>query len=227
MQDKTDPTPRAFGVSERGFAIETDSMAIIEAEVPEPRPYAGREWLVLRRMIHATADFELLSLADISPGAVDAGLAALRAGRAVFADTRMCAAGLVARRFDPLGCKAVCHMSDPETRAMAARNNTTRAQAAVDLAAERDDPGIWVIGNAPTALLRLLELIREGRADPALIIGMPVGFVSSAESKEELVAEKPAPYMTIRGRKGGSPAAVAAANALAQMALEENLEGGG
>jgi precorrin-8X/cobalt-precorrin-8 methylmutase len=221
MNDNDNETRGALAASARGLAIENGSMAIIEAEVPEPRPYAGREWLVLRRMIHATADFELLTLAEISPGAVDAGLAALASGRAVFADTRMCASGLVARRFDPLDCRVVCYVDAPEAASLAAQRNGTRAAAAVDLAAGRDDPGIWVIGNAPTALLRLLALVRGGKAHPALIIGMPVGFVSSAESKEELVAQRPAPYITIRGRKGGSPSAAAAANALAQMALED------
>lgn len=220
MRDNENEKPKTLEASAKGLLIENGSMAIIEAEVPEPRPYSGREWLVLRRMIHATADFELLTLAEISPGAVDAGLAALDTGRAVFADTRMCASGLVARRFDPLGSRVVCYVDAPEAAKQARERNGTRAASAVDLAAERDDPGIWVIGNAPTALLRLLELVLQGRANPALIIGMPVGFVSSAESKEELVARKPSPYITIRGRKGGSPAAAAAANALAQMALE-------
>ena len=209
------------GAAAAGTAIEGRSMEIIEAEVPEPRPFHGREWLVVRRMIHATADFELLDLAEFSAGAVETGIAALKNGCAVFADTRMCAAGLVSRRFEPLGCKVVCYVDSPEAAAAADENGTTRAAAAVDIAAEHDRPEVWVIGNAPTALIRLMELVRSGRAKPKIIIGMPVGFVSSAESKAELASTAPAPFLTIRGRKGGSPAAAAAANALAAMALED------
>jgi precorrin-8X/cobalt-precorrin-8 methylmutase len=209
------------GAAAAGAAIEGRSMEIIEAEIPEPRPFQGREWLVVRRMIHATADFELLELAEFSAGAVEAGIAALKSGCTVFADTRMCAAGLVQRRFDPLGCKVVCRVDSPQAAEAADANGTTRAAAAVDIAAELDRPGVWVIGNAPTALIRLMELARSGRAEPKLIIGMPVGFVSSAESKAELASTAPAPFLTIRGRKGGSPAAAAAANALAVMALED------
>lgn len=219
--------PKRFGMSAggaRGAAIEDESMRIVEAEVPEPRRYHGREWLVLRRMIHATADFELADLVEISPAAVDAGLSALAAGRTVFTDTRMCAAGLVARRFEPLGCSVVCYVDSPEAAVAAEKAGATRSAAAVDMAAERDDPGIWVIGNAPTALIRLIGLVGKGRANPELIIGMPVGFVSSAESKQMLADLAPAPYITVRGRKGGSPAAAAAANALADMALRSRID---
>lgn len=212
-----------------GADIEAESLRIIDSEAPEPRPYQGPEWAIVRRMIHTTADFELLSLVRFHPRAVRAGLAALSGGCLIITDTEMARAGMPRRRLDPLGCEALCLMSDPEVLARAQEQGTTRARAAVDLAVEtisRENRAvIWAIGNAPTALLRLLEHARAGRTAPALIIGMPVGFVNAAESKALLLAQADIPFIVIEGRKGGSALAACAVNALAILALEAGKEG--
>lgn len=215
--------------------IERESFRLIDAEVPEPRPFAGPAWEVVRRMIHATADFELLSLARFHPGAIEAGLTALAAGAVMVTDTEMARMGIPQRRLEPLGCRAVCLIGDPRAAEAARREGTTRTAAAVDLAVDlARGPGIvaetphaplvFVIGNAPTALLRLVDHMRAGRVRPALVAGMPVGFVNAAQSKARLAdfGDTPAgvPYITIQGRKGGSTSAAAAVNALLELALK-------
>lgn len=201
-------------------------MAIIEAEVPEPRPYAGNEWMVVRRMIHATADFELLDLVRFHPDAVSAALEALAQGGLVLTDTEMARAGLPMRRFEPFGSRVECLMNDPEVIRRAREQESTRATVAVDVAAERFGGlagAILLVGNAPTALLRILERCKEGSIAPALVLGMPVGFVNAAESKALLMEQSPVPYIAISGRKGGSALAAAALNALAQLAGDSRL----
>jgi len=199
--------------------IEKRSFEIIDAEVPEPRPFTGAKWEIARRLVHTTADFELLSLVRFHPKAVEAGLNALRSGCHIVTDTQMAKKGIPYRRLDPLGCVSVCFMNDPEVAARANRENVTRALAAVDKAAEIDGPVIYAVGNAPTALLRLLELVKRGRVAPELIVGMPVGFVNAAESKALLMEQTEIPYIAIEGRKGGSALAAATVNALAEIAL--------
>ena len=194
-------------------------MAVIEAEVPEPRPYIGPEWEIVRRMIHTTADFELLRLVRFHPKAVQAGKEALTAGCDIVSDTHMARCGMPSRRLDPLGCRTHCLMTDPRAADRARRLQTTRARAAMDLADEEIRPAVHVIGNAPTALVRLLERVDQGLSRPGLIIGMPVGFVHAAESKELLMAQDRIPFITVAGRKGGSALAACVVNALAEMAL--------
>lgn len=210
--------PEIMDIS-RGEDIEAESMRIIESEVPEPRAFAGDEWLIVRRMIHTTADFGLLELVRFHPLAVEAGRRALAAGATLVTDTEMARAGIPERRMDALSCTVRCLMRDPEVLALSSAQGCTRARAAVDFAVERLKPAIWVIGNAPTALLRLLEHVEAGRALPALIVGMPVGFVNAAESKALLMAQSKIPYISIEGRKGGSALAASAVNALAEMVL--------
>ncbi|MFZ5425755.1 MAG: precorrin-8X methylmutase [Thermodesulfobacteriota bacterium] len=200
-------------------AIEKNSFAIIDLEVLEPRPFQGPRWEVARRLVHTSADFELLGLLRFSPGAVRAGVAALRCGAVVVTDTRMCQAGIPMRRLAPLGASTLCLMDDPGLAARARELGVTRARLAVDEAAKLNGPVIFAIGNAPTALLRLLELMDEGRVRPELVIGMPVGFVNAAESKDLLIARHDVPHIAIQGRKGGSPLAAACVNALAELAL--------
>ncbi|MBI5519580.1 MAG: precorrin-8X methylmutase [Desulfovibrio sp.] len=209
----------------RGEEIEAESMRIIEAECPEPRPYQGDEWLVVRRMIHTTADFDMLNLVRFHPRAVEAGLAALSRGCILFTDTEMARAGIPDRRMDALSCSVRCLMRDPEVMTISKERGITRARAAMDFAVERLKPEIYVIGNAPTALLRLLEHVEAGRARPALIVGMPVGFVNAAESKALLMAQHAVPYIAVEGRKGGSALAASAVNALAEIALAGRGEG--
>ncbi len=204
--------------------IEARSFAIIDSEVPEPRPFAGAQWTVVRRLIHTSADFDMLSLVRFSPGALEAGVEALSRCAAIVTDTEMCRAGIPERRLLPLGASVQCFMSHPKVAEAAQAAGVTRARVAVDLAAELHPPGrepgpILAVGNAPTALLRILELFREGRLTPSLVIGMPVGFVNAAESKDMLLAEKDLASIVITGRKGGSALAAATVNALAELAL--------
>ncbi|GAB6060211.1 precorrin-8X methylmutase [Desulfonatronum parangueonense] len=214
------PDHTAIPLNAAGLDIENESMRIIDAEAPAPGPFDETQWPVVRRMIHASADFELLDLVWFHPQAVVAAVYALRRGCAVITDTRMALAGLSARLYDPLGCERYCLINDPRTLERAKATGSTRAAAAVDVAAAEHRDAIWVVGNAPTALLRLLELVDVGRVVPALVIGMPVGFVQAAESKQALQEHNHIASILIRGRKGGSALAAAALNALAGMALQ-------
>lgn len=200
--------------------IEERSFAIIEAEAPEPRPFAGEEWLVVRRLIHTSADFELLSLARFHPDAVVRGIEALKRGCLVVTDTGMARAGITTGRMERLGCEVACYLNDPIVIELASKEKKTRTAVAVDHAVSRLTGNICVVGNAPTALLRLLELIRDKQCRPALIVGMPVGFVNARESKELLMAQKDISYITIEGRKGGSALAAAVVNQLAEIAIK-------
>jgi precorrin-8X/cobalt-precorrin-8 methylmutase len=177
-------------------------------------------WPVVRRMIHTTGDFDYLKTVRVHPRAVAAGVAALRRGCVLGTDTRMLLAGISTGRLSRLGVEAFCLMTEPEVAREAVRRGTTRAAVAMEQALLRLAGGIVAIGNAPTALLRLLELLAAGSAPPALVVGVPVGFVNAAESKDALT-QQDCPYITALGPKGGSAVAAAIINALAVMALEE------
>lgn len=198
--------------------IERASFAIIDSEVPEPRPFQGGEWEVARRLVHTSADFDLLNLLRFSPGAVHAGVSALRSGAAIVTDTRMCQIGISEHRLQALGCRTFCWMDDPSVAARARELGVTRARLAMEEAARLEGPVVFAIGNAPTALLRLLELMDSGKLRPELVVGMPVGFVNAAESKDMLMTRRDVAYISVAGRKGGSPLAAACVNALAEMA---------
>ena len=197
--------------------IEAASLAIIDAEVPEPRPYAGPQWDIVRRLIHTTADFELLDLVRFSADAVQAGLTALDQGATIITDTEMARCAIPLRRLQPFGCTVRCFMNDPGVVAAAAAAGATRAARAVDCALDLAGPLIFAIGNAPTALLRLIKRLDGGAPPPALVIGMPVGFVNAAESKALPQTRADVPWITIKGRKGGSALAGATVNALALL----------
>lgn len=201
--------------------IEARSMAIIDAEVPEPRPFDGPRWVIARRMIHATADFDLLDHIRFHPRAVDEGKAALLAGADIVTDTQMALVGIPTRRLEPLGCTVRCLMNDARVARRAKAEGVTRAWAAVDEVMAHGGADIFVIGNAPTALYRLLEWMAQGARPPRLIVGMPVGFVNAAEAKELLMAQDKIPYITIQGRKGGSSLAACVINSLAKMVRQE------
>lgn len=202
-------------------AIEARSLAIIDAEVPEPRPFAGRQWEIVRRLIHTTADFEMLDLVRFSPGAVEAGLSSLSSGATIITDTEMARCAIPTRRLAPLGCQVRCLLNDPDVIQTAQAAASTRAAAAIDAALALHGRLIFAIGNAPTALLRLLKRLNEGAPAPDLIIGMPVGFVNAAESKALLMSRADVPWISISGRKGGSALAGATVNALAIMLGKE------
>lgn len=198
--------------------IEARSWAIIEAEAP-PHDWDAQAWRVIRRMVHTTADFDWVTNTIIHPQALAQGMAAIRAGRPIFTDTRMAQAGISPRRLTPYGCQVHCLMADAEVAKLAQSQGTTRAVAAVDLALERLAGGIYVVGNAPTALYRLLEHLAQGKPGPALVVGLPVGFVNAAEAKDALASSGQI-SITARGRKGGSAVAASVVNALAELCAE-------
>jgi precorrin-8X/cobalt-precorrin-8 methylmutase len=170
-------------------------------------------------MIHTSADFDYRDSVRFHPQAINAGVAAIRSGCTIVTDTHMARAGIRKTDLERFGAAAACYIGDPEVRQWAAQSGSTRAYAAVDAALEDMAGGIFVVGNAPTALLHLLELIQAGTARPALVIGLPVGFVNAAESKAALVATD-TPYISNVGRKGGSNVAASVVNALAKLAIQ-------
>jgi precorrin-8X/cobalt-precorrin-8 methylmutase len=199
--------------------IEMESFRIIDREAGA-HTFSPEQWQIVRRMIHTSADFDYLQTVRFHPKAIPAGIEALRAGKPIITDTNMAAIGIRKRDLMPYGGVVKCLMDEPRIHEIARKSNSTRAEAAVDAAASEIDGGIYVIGNAPTALLRLIELVRNGPAHPALIIGLPVGFVNAAESKAALV-ELNHPFITNHGRKGGSNVAAAVVNALLLLAQQQ------
>ena len=205
-----------------GRAIEHDSFALIDAEVGDAHSYSASQWPVVRRMIHASADFEFNGLTFFHPGAIEAGIAAIRRGAPVVADVEMICVGLSRPRLAHFGMKAHQFISDEDVIAAAKANGGTRAIEAMRKAHRLGllEGSIVAVGNAPTALIEVVRLIEEEGVHPALVLGMPVGFVSAAESKERLMAQQEVPWIAIRGRKGGSTLVVAALHALLALAEE-------
>lgn len=199
-------------------AIEAESFRIIDAEIG-PHPYDDRQWPIVRRIIHTTADFDFATTTCFSPAAVAAGIAALRRGEKVLCDTNMVRAGVNKPRLAAFGSELCCHVAEPEVAREARAQGVTRSLVALRRGVAQGC-GIFLIGNAPTALFELLELARAGVAHPALVVGVPVGFVGAAESKEALLASG-LPFITCRGRKGGSAIAATILNALMLLAERE------
>ena len=204
-----------------GRGIEDESFAIIDAEAGA-HGFARDEWQVVRRVIHATADFEFLKLMTFGGGAVHAGIAALSRGCPVVVDVKMIAAGLNEERLASYGCRVHSFISDADVIERARAANSTRAIESMRKAHALGllDGAVIAIGNAPTALIEIARLVKEEGAKPALIIGVPVGFVSAAESKEAVI-DCGAPFIVARGRKGGSPIAVAIIHALLMLSVEQ------
>ena len=198
--------------------IERSSFQIIDQEAGTHH-FTGQQWSIVRRMIHTTADFEFKEMVRFHPHAVSAGIEAIRNGKMIITDTNMARVGIRKKESEQFGGQVKCYINDPLIHEKAAVTGDTRAKAAVDMAISEMKDGIYVVGNAPTALLRLIELVCEKKAQPALIIGLPVGFVNAAESKAALV-EMDAPYISNVGRKGGSNVAASVVNALAILAIE-------
>lgn len=194
--------------------IEKRSFEIIESELPHPLDPALAP--IIKRVIHTTADFSFADTLCFSDGVVEKALDAIRAGATIVTDTNMGKAGVHKAALEKFGGRVACFMADPDVAAAAKENGTTRAVASMDKAASLDGPLIFAIGNAPTALVRLYELIQAGRLSPALIIGVPVGFVNVVQSKE-LIMTAGVPCIVARGRKGGSNVAAAICNALLYM----------
>lgn len=204
--------------------IEKRSFEIITEELGERVFIPGTEPIV-KRCIHTSADFDYAENLVFSEKVVEKALGALRRGASIVTDTQMAKAGINKKKLAQYGGQVYCFMSDEDVAEAARENGTTRAAASMEKAAGlyQEVPGdeapglIFAIGNAPTALIRLYELIREGRLAPELIIGVPVGFVNVVQSKEMILDLKDTPYIVARGRKGGSNIAACICNALLYM----------
>ena len=207
-------------MTSKGRSIEDASFAIIDSEAG-PHQYSPAEWQIVRRVIHATADFEFKDLMRFHGDAVRAGIDALGRGCPIVVDVKMITAGLNEDRLKVYGCSTHCFISDDDVIAAAKATNNTRAIEAMRKARRSGvlDGAIVAVGNAPTALLETARMVQEGGARPALVIGVPVGFVSAAESKEAAL-RMPTPYIVARGRKGGSTIAVAIIHALLLLSTE-------
>lgn len=192
-------------IEKRSFEIIGEEIGDIELD-PLEEP-------VIKRVIHTSADFDYLQNLKFSKDAVRIGMEALKKGAVIVTDTQMARAGINKSTLEALGGEVFCYMADDDVAAAAKVNGTTRATASMDKAAALDRPVIFAIGNAPTALVRLYELVKEGKLKPELIIGVPVGFVNVVESKE-LIMELDTPYIVAKGRKGGSNVAAAICNAM-------------
>lgn len=196
-------------------AIEAESFRRIESEIG-PVDCTPEEFAVVRRCIHATGDFSFADNMRFHPQAIAAGVAAIRSGKNILVDVNMAASGISRGLLQPFGGRVICRVGEPETVARAKAEQKTRSEVAMERARE-DNVGIVAIGNAPTALLKVMQLVEQGDFSPNLVIGVPVGFVNAEESKA-MLAEQRYPYITSLGRKGGSPVAVAAVNALLRLA---------
>ena len=194
--------------------IEKRSFEIIESELPHPIDPALAP--IIKRVVHTSADFDYVDNLCFSENVVEKALAAIRAGADIVTDTTMARSGINKTELAKYGGEAHCFIADEDVKAAAKANGTTRAVASMDKAAALGKPVILAIGNAPTALVRLYEMITEGGFRPELIIGVPVGFVNVVPSKE-LIMTAGVPYIVARGRKGGSNVAAAICNALLYM----------
>ena len=192
------------------------SFALIRSEAELAR-FQGIEERVAVRIIHACGMVDVASDIHFSPGAAAAAATALEAGAPILCDSRMLADGVTRARL-PRNNDVICTLNDPSTPALAASLGTTRSAAAMELWRDRLAGSIVVIGNAPTALYRLFEMLDEGVSPPVAIVGMPVGFIGAAESKEALIEDGRVPCLVVRGRRGGSAMAAATINALASAA---------
>ena len=206
----------------KGQTIEDESMQIIENEIG-PHSYNEQEWPIVRRVIHSTADFDFARDNKIifHKDAIKNGLKALKNGSSVVVDVNGIIGLLNKQNPKDFGNNVICNISEPSIMEAAKEAGKTRAQMSMRIAKEDMNGGIVVVGNAPTALLEVMEMIREGITKPALVIGIPVGFVSAVESKEEL-AKMDIPFITNQGRKGGSPCASAIVNALYKLLRQGN-----
>lgn len=197
--------------------IEDRSFEIIQEIIEQTRPdYQFEDELkakIIRRCVHTTADFDWLDILKFSKEVNEKLTAALQRGATIYTDTNMVLSGMNKTRLDALGCQYKCYVADPITREIAHEKGITRSMAAVEQAATEEGEKIFVFGNAPTALFRLLELYQEGKLNPAAVVGVPVGFVGAEESKDALM-ESDLLFIAAKGRKGGSNVAAAIINAL-------------
>ena len=209
-------------ITQKGQSIEDKSMKIIESEIGS-HPYSKDEWSIVRRVIHATADFDFArqNMIVFHKNAISSGINSLKNGCNIIVDVNGVIGGLNKENLKEFGNKAICNISEPKIVEEAKKLNKTRAQTSMRMAASEMNGGVVAIGNAPTALVEVVQMIREGITRPSLVIGIPVGFVCAVESKEELQTLD-SPYITNKGRKGGSPCASAIVNALFKLLKEKS-----
>lgn len=199
-----------MGIEKRSFEIIGEEMG--------PHNFSDEELLIVKRVIHTTADFEYKDLIEISRDAINAAKKIFNKGAKIYTDTNMALNGINKRALAKINSSVICYVNEEIVHKEAKEKSITRSMAAVEKACD-DNVDIFVFGNAPTALFRLKELIKEGKASPKLIIAVPVGFVGAAESKENM-DELKIPYIRIKGRKGGSTVAASIVNALMYMVVE-------
>ncbi|HEX2014368.1 MAG TPA: precorrin-8X methylmutase [Nitrososphaera sp.] len=214
MASDSSGTASSRAMSERAFDIEKKSFEIIDSEIGS-HGYSEQQWAIVRRVLHATADFDFAGKGRIlfHEKAIESAFAAIRNKCTIVTDVDMVLAAINKKSLADLGLKTGCYISDGKVVEEARRSGRTRSETAMRYAARDMDGGIVAIGNAPTALYEVIGMIRESVIKPALVVGIPVGFVSAPESKEEL-AKMDVPFITNVGRKGGSPAASAIVNAM-------------
>ena len=204
--------------TEKGQSIEDASMEMIENEIGSHN-YDEKEWPIVRRIIHSTADFDFADKNRIifSAGAIESGINALKNGCSIVVDVNGVIGGLNKQNPKDFGNNIICNISSAEVMELAKKQGKTRSQVSMRYASSDIDGGIVAIGNAPTALLEIISMVKEGNIKPALIIGIPVGFICAPESKEELSKLSEVPFITNIGRKGGSSSASAIINALYKL----------
>ncbi len=214
-QNQYSGTAVGRAMSQKAFDIEKRSFEIIESEVGDHQ-YNENEWVIVRRVIHATADFDFADKGKIifHKKAIESAFNALRERCTIVTDVDMVLAAINKKSIIDLGLKAVCYISDSMVAEQAHRLGKTRSETAMRRAAKDMDGGIVAIGNAPTALYEVISMVREGITKPAIVVGIPVGFVAAAESKEELAKMHNLPFITNVGRKGGSSAVSSIINAI-------------
>ena len=205
----------------KGQSIEDASMEIIEREIGT-HSYKEKEWPIVRRIIHSTADFDFAKGNEVifHKNAIESGIRALKNGCSITVDVNGVSGLINKQNCRDFGNKVVCKISDPEVITRAKNEGKTRSQISMRMSKSDIDGGVIVIGNAPTALLEVIQMINEKIVSPALVIGIPVGFISAAESKEQL-AMMEIPFITNKGRKGGSSSAAAVVNALFKLLRKE------
>ncbi|MCV0410620.1 precorrin-8X methylmutase [Nitrosopumilus sp.] len=209
--------------TKKGQSIEDASMQMIEDEIGAHQ-YNEKEWPIVRRIIHSTADFDFADKNKIifHKDAIQSGMNALRNGCSIVVDVNGVIGGLNKQNPKDFGNKIVCNISSPEIMELAKKEGKTRSQVSMRAAISDIEGGVVAIGNAPTALLEVIQMVKEGIVKPALIIGIPVGFICASESKEELSKLEEIPFITNIGRKGGSSSASAIINAIFKLIRAES-----
>ncbi len=209
--------------TKKGQSIEDASMQMIEDEIGTHQ-YNEKQWPIVRRVIHSTADFDFAGKNKIifHQDAIESSMNALRNGCSIVVDVNGVIGGLNKQNPKDFGNNIVCNISNPEIMELAKKEGKTRSQVSMRAAISDIDGGVVAIGNAPTALMEIIHMVKEGIVKPALIIGIPVGFICAAESKEELSRLEEVPFITNIGRKGGSSSASAIINAIFKLIRAES-----